>query len=80
VPEIEEVLDAQASRLVHGKFADRSWIESANLGRLVTLGELTADKLGRKADVELLADLAVGVRDDVGGITVNTDDPGHLDS
>lgn len=64
-------VDVQGGEVVAG--------DPVDLAGLVARAQFAPQQLGAEADRELLADLAVGVRDDVGGVGVDADDGGGLD-
>ncbi len=61
----EEVRDAQADRGWTGHPFDLGSGEEADIKGLITSGEEAAEEVAGETDGKLLADLAVGVGDDV---------------
>ncbi len=53
--------------------------EVTNLARLVTGAEFSRDRATREAHRELLADLTVGVLNDVARVAVDANEPGDVD-
>ena len=64
--------------MVHGDVVEFGGVDEAEFGGLVADGQLAAGDAGDVADVELAADFAIGVGDDVPGVGVGAYQAGDL--
>jgi len=70
---LQEVTESEPLRVVHGQFIDFLWWHEPELRGLVGDGESAVDDAGGEADVELSADFAVRIGDDVLRVGVRAD-------
>lgn len=79
LPVLGVVAESQPDGVVDGDVVELGGVDEPDLGGLVADGDGAAGDAAEVGDVELLADLAVGVGDDVGGVGVDAEQPGQLD-
>ena len=65
---LQVMADPEPLRVVHGEAVEIARVNEADLGGLFADGELAAGDAGGVADVQLAADLPVGVGDGLPGV------------
>jgi hypothetical protein len=76
---LEEVLQPGSLGAVERELVEAARVDKGDPGRFVGAADGATGLAGGEADVELLADLSVGVGDDVARVAVDADQARHLD-
>jgi len=73
------VVDPQPHRRVHIQVGDIVGVGPGNVGVLVVDGQITTQQGGSEEQGDSLADFAIGERNDVAGVGLDTNQAGDLD-